>query len=222
MRLKLFTLLFCFCAGTVLAEEYYWPRSYFISAGMGLTVSKGDFNERIINGVDSAGVHGAIHPPALEFIATPDITVGVNLGAFTLGLDFQYWNTQEVLAGFPDESYEQDTRIWRAGVEFTYNLFYPEFFQIGLGLGYSYSSVKSQKAAIFDNDAYAAEFMGSAIAIIANIHYYITDNISMVPAIKIYENWFKNVHCSRIDNNDIDPYLWQSFIYANVAVQYQF
>ena len=148
--------------------------------------------------------------------------LGVNLGAFSLGLGFQYWNSEQVIAGFPDESYKQDTRIWRLDLEVTYNLFYPDFFQVGLGVGYAYNSVKSDNSAIFDDKAYNVEFMGSAVAFIANIHYYITDNIAMVPALKIYESWFKNVHCSRIENNDLDPYLWQTFILSTVSIQYQF
>ena len=169
-KLKIIALLICLCAGFTFAEEYYWPRSYYVSAGFGAQVSKGDFNERAISGTDSAGVKGYIHPPALEFVATPDLMVGVNLGAFSLGLGFQYWTSEQVMAGFPDESYRQDTRIWRASLEVTYNLFWPDFFQIGLGLGYSYSSVKAENAAIFGTDAYDADFMGSAVAFIANIH----------------------------------------------------
>ena len=221
-RLKIIALLFCLCASFSFAEEYYWPRTYYVSAGFGAQVSKGDFNDRFVTGKDTAGVKGEIHPPALEFLATPDFMLGVNLGAFSFGLGFQYWSFEQSLAAFPDESYKQDTRIWRANLEATYNIFYPEFFQVGLGLGYSYSSVKAEDAAIFGKDVYDAEFMGSAVAFIANIHYYISDNLAMVPAIKVYESWFKNVHCSRVDNNDLDPYLWQTFIYANLSVQYQF
>jgi hypothetical protein len=103
-KLKIIALLICLCAGFTFAEEYYWPRSYYVSAGFGAQVSKGDFNERAISGTDSAGVKGYIHPPALEFVATPDLMVGVNLGAFSLGLGFQYWTSEQVMAGFPDES----------------------------------------------------------------------------------------------------------------------
>ena len=221
-KLKVIALLICLCAGLTFADEYYWPRSYYATAGFGVMVSKGDFNEHAIKGKDSAGVVGLIHPPALEFIATPDFMLGVNLGAFSFGLGFQYWTSEQVLADFPDESYEQSTRIWRASLEVTYNLFYPDFFQIGLGLGYSYNSVKSENAAIFKDGIYDAEFMGSAVAFIANLHYYITDHVAMVPSIKVYESWFKNVHCSRVDNNDLDPYLWQTFILADLSIQYQF
>ena len=221
-KLKFIALLICLLAGFTFADEYYWPRSYFVEAGFGIAATKGDFNEKPVAGKDSAGVKGLIHPPALQFIATPDFLLGVNLGAFALGLGFQYWNSEQSLAGFDNNSHKQDTRIWRASFEFTYNFFWPEFFQIGTGLGYSYSSVKTSNAAIFDESEYDAEFMGSAVAFILNLHYYITDNLSMVPAVKVYENWFKNVHCSRVENNDLDPYLWQTFVLATVSFQYQF
>jgi len=222
MRFKLFTLILFLLAGLTFAEEYHWPRTYFFDAGFGIAASKGDFNDRAITGKDSAGVKGKIHPPAFEFIATPDFVLGVNLGAFSFGLGFQYWSADQTLAGFAEESHREYTRIWRASLEATYNLFWPEFFQIGLGLGYSYASVKTKNAVFFDTSVYDAEFMGSAVAFITNIHYYITDNIAMVPSVKIYENWFRNVHSSRIDNNDLDPYLWQTFVLASVSVQYQF
>ena len=221
-RLKIIALLICLCVGFTFAKEYQWPRSYYVSAGFGAMVSKGDFNDRFVSGKDSAGVKGEIHPPALEFFAMPDFMLGVNLGQFTFGIGFQYWNSEQTLAAFPDESYKQDTRIWRAGIEVTYNLFYPEFFQIGLGLGYSFNNVKVENAAVFGEDIYDASFTGSAVAFIANIHYYITEHIAMVPSIKVYESWFMNVNCNRIETSDLDPYLWQTFIYANLSVQYQF
>ena len=222
MKLKIITLVLCLLAGLSYAEDYYWPRTYYASLGFGAQVSKGDFNKHTVTGKDSAGIKGTVHPPAIEFVATPDIMLGVNLGAFSFGLGFQYWTSEQTLGGFLDESYKEDTRIWRFDLEVTYNLFYPEFFQVGLGVGYAYNSVKSDNAAIFAGKAYSTEFMGSAVAFIANIHYYITDNIAMVPAIKFYESWFKNIHCSRIENSDLDPYLWQTFVLATVSIQYQF
>ena len=148
-KLKAIALLICLCAGFTFAEDYYWPRTYYVSAGFGAQVSKGDFNDRVLSGKDTAGVKGDIHPPSIAFTAAPDFMVGVNLGAFTFGLGFQYWKSEQDIIGFPEDSYQQDVRIWRAGLEVTYNLFYPEFFQIGLGAGYSYSSVKSENSAFF-------------------------------------------------------------------------
>ena len=118
-KMKIIALFVCLLAGFTFAEDYYWPRTYYVSAGFGAQVSKGDFNKHVVTGKDSAGVKGSIHPPALEFVATPDFMLGVNLGAFTFGLGFQYWTSEQVLGGFLDESYKQDTRIWRFSLEAT-------------------------------------------------------------------------------------------------------
>lgn len=209
------------CSSAV-ADEGYWPKSYFVEAGFGLAVSKGDFNEHATAIKDTAGEKGYIHQPALEFIPTPNFSVGANIAQFTLALNFQYWKSTQTLSAFTDEFHEESSRMWRLGFEFTYNLFWPDFFQVGLGGGYSYTSIKTKNSAYFEDDIINSELMGSAVSFIANLHYYITDNISMVPAIKVYENWFKNVYTSRSENCDLDPYLWQTFILASVSVQYTF
>lgn len=217
-----FASIFLLLATPAIADEGYWPKSYFVSTGFGLTVSKGDFNEKAISITDTTGKKGYIHQPALEFLATPDLSIGANIAQFSLALNFQYWTSQQTLAGFPDESFEEDTRIWRLGFEFTYNLFWPDFFQAGFGAGYSYTSVRTKNSAFLGDQTYSTELMGSAIGFIANIHYYFTDNISMVPAIKIYENWFKSVNTSRTGTCDLDPYVWQTFVLASLSIQYTF
>ena len=111
-KLKVIALLICLCAGFTFAEDYYWPRTYYVSAGFGAQVSKGDFNDRVLSGKDTAGIKGDIHPPSIAFTAAPDFMVGVNLGAFTCGLGFQYWKSEQDIIGFPEDSYQQDVRIW--------------------------------------------------------------------------------------------------------------
>lgn len=205
------------------ADEGYWPKSYFAEVGFGIIASKGDFNERSTAITDTAGKKGLIHQPALDFLATPDLTIGANIAQFTLALNFQYWTSNQTLAGFSDESYTADSRIWRLGFEFTYNLFWPDYFQIGLGGGYSYTSINTKNSVYFqDGGIQSSELMGSAVGFIANLHYYFTDRLSMVPAIKVYENWFKNAYSGRTDNCDLDPYLWQTFVLASVSLQYTF
>lgn len=217
-------LLALFCT-QALAEGYndgYWPKSYFVEAGIGAMVTKGDLNNSIITAKDSLDRKVIIHPPAMEFIAMSDFSIGANIRDFTLALNYQYWKADQSLGGYPDDSHETSNRIWRLGFEFTYNLFWPDFFQIGLGGGFSFTNVKTKDAAVFEDETSTAELYGSAVAFIANLHYYITKNIAMVPSIKIYENWYRNVYTSQTDNCDLDPYLWQSFVFASVAIQYQF
>ena len=107
-------------------------------------------------------------------------------------------------------------------MEFMYNFFWPEFFQVGVGAAYSYTAVTTENSAFIGEDAHDAEVMGSGLGAIANIKYYITDNIAMVPFIKIYENWFKNVYTKESELCDLDSYMWQTFVYVGMNVQYQF
>ncbi len=209
------------CFSQAFAENY-WPKSYFAEAGFGLVVTKGDLNENNITAKDSSGNKVTIHPPAMSILGTPDFTLGANIRSFSLALNFQYWTASQILAGFPTEDHEEDSRIWRLGFEFTYNLFWPDFFQIGLGGGLSFTNIKTKNSAFFEDKSATSELYGSAVAFVANIHYYITDHIAMVPAIKIYETWFRNVYTEQTETCDLDPYLWQTFILASVSLQYQF
>lgn len=205
------------------ADEGYWPKSYFIEAGMGAMVSKGDFSERNLSVKDTAGTKGIVHLPALELFAMPTISIGANIAQFTLDLNFQYWSiSDQTISGFPDESFKGDSRIWRIGFDFMYNLFWPDFFQIGLGAGYSYTSIKTKNTAYFDDQTSSSEIMGSAVNATANLQYFLTDHIAIVPAIRIYENWFKNIYTTSSENSDLDSYVWQTFVLASVSIRYQF
>ena len=64
--------------------------------------------------------------------------------------------------------------------------------------------------------------MGSGIALVTNVHYYLTDNFAIVPAVKLYENWFKFVNSKGTGTCDLEPFLWQTYVFASVGVQYQF
>ena len=149
----------------------------------------------------------------------PEFILGVNIREFTVAVAFQYWKQQEELVKV---STEEDTRFWRLGFEFYYNFFWPDYFQIGLGAGFSYTSVKIENSAIHGEDLRDTEFMGSALGLFANVQYYFTNEIAIVPAIKFYENWFKNVYTKDSENRDLDPYLWQTFISASISLQFQF
>lgn len=204
------------------ADDGYWPKSYFVQVGYGAVATRGDLRSSILSIKDTAGIKGKSYHPDIEIMGTPDFAIGANIAQFTLALDFQYTTTSSGLAGMPEDYGNEDSRIWRLGFEFTYNIFWPEDFQIGLGGGYTYTSVKTDNSTFFDGSSYSAELMGSAVGVVANLHYYLTDHFAIAPSIKIYENWFKNIYTSRTENCDLDPYLWHTFVMAAVSLQYQF
>ena len=193
----------------------YWPKSYFLSVGMGATYTRGDLNEHRISLTDSAGNKSKVYPPSMSFFATPDLTIGVNIRSFTLDFNFQYWKSSQELTKL-DES--EETKIWRAGFEFSYNLFWPEDFQVGLGIGYSYTSLTAKNSAIHKDRKEQSNFMGSGAAFIANVRYYLNDYVAIVPAVKVYENWFMDVNTSQSGTCDLDPFIWQTYILTSLLI----
>ena len=64
--------------------------------------------------------------------------------------------------------------------------------------------------------------MGSSLGLVANVKYYIFDHLAIVPYVKVYENWFRNVYTEASGLCDLDSYMWQTFFFAGVAVQIRF
>lgn len=218
---RLIVILSLLLATASFAEEA-WPRTFFASAGMGLYASKGDFNERVLSIKDTTDQKQTIHAPALAIFASPDLSLGVNVREFTFDFNFQIWKSEQIINGFPDESVRGNSLYWRISMEFVYNLFWPEFFQIGLGGSISYTTLTTENTAYIGDEASESEFMGSSFGIIANVKYYLYDNLAVVPFAKIYENWFRNVYTEASGLCDLDSYMWQTFFFVGVNVQFQF
>jgi len=184
-------------------------------------ISNGDLNEKTLAIEDSVGHKMKAYVPDLGAIPSPEILLGANIRSFTLALAFQYSSFTEKLTR-SEESDPTDVSFLRFGFEFTYNLLWPDDFQVGLGLGYSYSWLHTNNSVEQDGESYRSLLMGSGVAFIANIHYYFTEHVAIVPAIKLYENWFKNVYTGPSELCDLDPYIWQSFYTASISLQFQF
>ena len=189
---------------------------------MGLYASKGDLNERVLTNSDTAGNKQTIHSPALEIFASPDFSLGVNVREFSFGFNFQIWKSEQTINGFENESVKGNNLYWRISMEFTYNLFWPEFFQIGLGGSMSYTTLTTDNTAFTDGVASETELMGSSVGFIADIKYYLFDNLAIVPYAKVYENWFRNVYTEASGLCDLDSYMWQTFFFVGVNIQFQF
>jgi hypothetical protein len=215
----LFFLLFAAVTAASAYEENYWPRFYFVRAGMGITATTGDLNERPISVKDTNDKKFKAYPPDMSLMGDPEFVLGVNIREFTVAVAFQYWEQEEELVKL---STEESTRFWRLGFEFYYNFFWPDYFQVGLGAGFSYTSVKTENSAIYRGEPQDTEFMGSGVGLMANVQYYFTNEIAIIPAVKFYRNWFKNVYTDDSENQELDPFLWQTFVSASISLQLQF
>jgi hypothetical protein len=177
-------------------DEGYWPRSYYAGLGFSAVATRGDIGNYTLNTKTEDGEKETVHLPSTNLFVSPDFILGVNIAQFSLALNYNYWYFTDNLAGFPENNVEEQIRIWRLGIEFIYNIFWPEFFQPGIGLGYAYTSIKTDNSVIPADESKEktdSELMGSSIAMIFDIRYFLTDHIILVPTIKFYESWFSNL-----------------------------
>lgn len=217
----IFCLLIAGLFTTQALAENFWPKSYFVQAGVNGSYSNGDLNERALSLKDTSGEKMKVFPPDIGFMVSPEIVAGVNMRFFSLSILFQYTARSTDLVDY-DGDKESDMSFWRFGFEFVYNINWPEDFQVGLGLGYSFSTLKASNSSIWDDEPYDTEYMGLGVNFILNAHYYFTEHIAIVPTFKVYENWFKNIYTKPSELCDADPYLWQTFFSAGISFQYQF
>lgn len=213
-----------FCTQAAAYEDYgdsYWPKSYYIRANMGAMFTNGDLNERAISIKDTNDSRMRVYPPDISIMAVPGFTLGANVRSFSIDVSFQYSSFSESQTDNPDSD-DMSTLFWNVGFEFTYNLFWPEDFQIGLGGGYTLNTVKASNSAVLDGETYRSEFVGAAAGFVANVKYYFSDYFAVVPSFRFYEGWFRKVYTKPSENYALDPYLWQTFISANLALQFQF
>lgn len=206
-------------------EEGFWPRSYFIGAGFAAVATRGDVNEYNITTKTEKGEKEIVHNPELNFLVWPDFFIGVDIGQFSLSGNFNYWYFTDNLIGFGENEVDVRTRIWRFGIEFIYNFFWPDFFQPGLGIGYSYTSVYTNDN-VFPIDETKersdSELMGSSISLIMDIRYFLTDNIVLLPSLKFYETWFANLYTENGGTNSLKHKKWQTFVIMEISVVYHF
>lgn len=220
-------LLLSFFSVNVFADEDegYWPRSYFAGLGFGVVATRGDIGENTVSGKTEDGDKETVHLPSMNIFILPDVILGVNIGQFSLSANYNYWYFTDNLGGFPDNSVEEQIRIWRFGVEFVYNFFWPEFFQPGVGIGYAYTSIKTENSVYPDDDSKdktASELMGSSLALILDIRYYLTEHLILQPSLKVYEAWFSNINTENAGTNELRHKIWQTFALVELAFIYQF
>ena len=204
----------------------YWPRSYFASIGFNVIANRGDLFKRDMKIIDKDGDEETVNLPMSKIFIAPDYNLGVNIREFTFGLSFQYWSYEGKIANLPEDLNEQDVRYYRFGFEASYNFFYPDFFQVGVGLGYSFSSLKAENNVTSIKGFFDSELMGSGVGIISYMRYYITDFFCLSPSLRIYENWYKAVHTQNsgtVEFDDVDiSYFWQTYVAISINAMVQF
>ena len=203
----------------------YWPRSYFASISFNVIANRGDLFDRTMV-LKNDGIEETVHLPNTKVLVSPDYSIGVNIREFTFSASFQYWSMLGSIPSLPEPINEQNMKYWRFGIEATYNFFYPEFFQVGVGLGYSFSKLTTENNVSNYKGYFNSELNGSAIALVSHIRYLITDNFGLISSLRVYENWYKSVYTKNsgtIDFHEVgDSYYWQTYIAISIGAMVQF
>ena len=225
--MKKFLMAIALLCGTVLAQPSesdfaQWPRSYFASIGFNVIANRGGLHHRDLIIQDKDGVTETVNLPTNKIILSPDYNIGVNIREFTLAASFQYWTTDVSIKNLPAEINEQELRYLRIGAEFTYNFFYPDFFQVGVGLGYSYSNLNIKKNVTSAKGFFDSSLMGSSFAIVTNLRYYLTDHFGLMPSLRLFETWYKAVNTKNSDTVDINNYIWHTYVAVSINAMVQF
>ena len=203
----------------------YWPRSYFASISFNVIANRGDlFDRSMVLKYD--WIEETVHLPNTKVLVSPDYSIGVNIREFTFSASFQYWSMRGSIPTLPEPLNEQNMKYWRFGIEATYNFFYPEFFQVGVGLGYSFSKLTTENNVSNYKGYFNSELNGSAIALVSHIRYLITDNFGLISSLRIYENWYKSVYTKNsgtVEFHEVgDSYYWQTYIAISIGAMVQF
>ena len=203
----------------------YWPRSYFASISFSVIANRGDLFDRTMV-LKNDGIEETVHLPNTKVLVSPDYSIGVNIREFTFSASFQYWSMRGSIPTLPEPINEQNMKYWRFGIEATYNFFYPEFFQVGVGLGYSFSKLSTENNVSNYKGYFNSELNGSAIALVSHIRYLITDNFGLISSLRIYENWYKSVYTKNsgtVEFHEVgDSYYWQTYIAISIGAMVQF
>lgn len=205
-------------------EKIIWHRSYFISIGLDASLSLGGH----LDGksyMKSDGDEG-IFIPSIGSFPLPLAEIGVNFNQHTVAVSFGMWNIDVNYGKGSDYETGNDANYWRFAAEYRYYFFWPEDFQIGPGLAYSFSRLSVHDAAI-GMDKYSEEFRESAVfaanafALSANMRYKIRP-FGMDIAVRYRPHFIRSVSTSSSGYNDLSETLWHHSLEIGGRVFYEF
>lgn len=203
---------FCFARNS---EKIIWHRSYFVSIGLDVVFSAaGDLDGKRFYKADGddGNAEERVYVPSIGTFPLPLIEAGVNFNQHTIAIAFGIWNPDVSYAKETEDETGNDANFWRFSAEYRYYFFWPEDFQIGPGLGYSFSRL-SVKDAAFGSDKYGSGFRedavyaGNAFAISANMRYKMRP-FGMDIALRYRPMFIRSVSTDSGGYSDLSETLW--------------
>ena len=226
--MKKMLLLVLTLAALSFASGHHLVRSHYIALGLDASFTQGDMDGKgYVETNDDEDAEERVYIPNLNTFFIPNIEIGANINQHTIAVSFGMWNPSVGYAEDTSLATKKDANYWRASVEYRYNFFWPEKFQLALGLAYSFARLEV-KGSVIGHDEYGNEKTGKAIhsgngiAPSFTIHYLLTDNIGFDLALRYRFLSFGSV--STPDNGfcSLDKSLYQHFGELGAKLFYQF
>lgn len=212
-----FFLLALFSAGFAKeSEKVIWHRSYFVSVGLDVIFSAGgDLDGKGLYKADGDDGNAGerVYVPSIGTFPLPLFEAGVNFNQHTIAVSFGLWNPDVNYANGTDDYTGNDANFWRFSAEYRYYFFWKEDFQVGPGIGYSFSRL-SVKDAAFGTDKYGSEYReeavysGNAFAVSANMRYKMYP-FGMDVAFRYRPIFFRSVSTDTGGYSDLSETLWE-------------
>lgn len=224
--IKKVLFLFLTTAVCSFAGDTVWHRSHYIALGVEAPFSWGDLDGKgSFVADDDEGE--TIYIPRLGTFPLPTIEIGANINQHTIAVSFAMWEPDVNYGKGTDNYTETDANYWRAMFEYRYYFFWPEDFQVGLGLSYSFSRY-SVHSAVFGKDKYdedkrsTAIYGGNGFAPSINLRYEITQHLGLDAALRYRLMYFGSVSTDDGGYSDLSENLWENFFEISAKAYFQF
>jgi len=160
-----------------------WLREYFVSVGAGASVTQGDLEGKKSNVVKSEESTETTYAPNLGVYFMPEVELGANMNQHTVSVDLSYADPTTNFGKGTDDGDETSTDIFKLGLNYRYNFFWPDPFQIFAGASYVFHYMSTENNAVLvtkDNTTKSdAVLMGNGFSINVGTFYYLSRHLTM-------------------------------------------
>lgn len=223
---KVFVFI-CTFAAFAAAQEYHVTRTHYIALGLDATFNTGDFDGKGTYKIDSDKDPETVYNPYLGTFFVPSIELGANLNQHTVSLVFGMWKPKTNYGKNTDEYTENTANFWRISIAYRYNFFWPENFQIGPGIDYTFARLSVNKSA-FGKDKYGDETRGGTVhsgngfTPSINIRYFFGSGLGMDAAIRYRLMYYRYVTTPANGFCNLDNANWEHTAEIGIKLFYQF
>lgn len=208
-------------------ERIIWHRSYFAALGIDAMFSSGDldgFGKFEAEG-DDGSADETVYVPYMGSFPLPVAELGVNINQHTISVSFGMWQPSINFGKETDDYEDVDANYWRFAAEYRYFFFWPEDFEVGPGLAYSFSRFAVHDAAFGENrnGEYQSEavYAGNAFAASANLRYKLKP-FGIDVAFRYRGMFFRSVTTDEGGYSDLSKTLWQNVFEISAKAFYEF